>query len=65
MDIMFIIKAILLFSLIPICLAIFYVLIEVGRTVAAVRRMMQRIELLTDIKGWLHLIRKLPKKVSK
>ncbi len=47
-------------AIIIILILLVYVLIELIRIIIGVRRMVNRVELLTDIGGWLKLLRKFP-----
>jgi hypothetical protein len=53
-----ILKMILLCVLALFLLVIIYVFVEIGRILSNIRRIVERIELLTDIRGWFSFFRK-------
>ena len=55
-----IINVVLLLGGITLVGLLTYVLVELLLVLKSIRRIMQRLELLSDIKGWLDFFRKLP-----
>ena len=51
--------------LVIILVGLIYLIVELIRTVMVARRVMQRVELLSDIQGWLSFIRNIPKMKKK
>ena len=58
-------KALIITLIILILGLVAYLLFEAARMMISVRKMINRAEMLTDLKGWFEFIRKLPFRKSR
>ena len=62
MEMISVIKVFFWFGLLVILFLSGYLLIEAIRTMMTVRKLLNRVELITDLKSWLDLIKRFPRK---
>jgi len=65
MDLIYILKIVIGILSAGALLALIFLLIEIVRIFTKIRRIVERVELLTDIKGWFTLFRKFSRKDKK